>query len=240
MKIFKIKKTINILLIFLILINISVKAIDGYRVQDVYANDNNKIVFLTFDDGPSKNTSAILDILKDYKIKATFFVLGVEIEKNPDILIRMYKEGHSIGNHTYSHLTNVNQCTPENFIKDLEKNKELINETLKVDLNVNLIRFPYGSTSKKYINKKLYVEKLRECNLKAIDWNVDSKDSIERNPSKNFIMNKIIEQSKNKTRIVLLMHDSVSKKNTVSVLPEVIEYFLNNGYSFEKIASEQD
>ncbi len=231
---------IVILFIFLSLfLIVNSKGYDGYRVQDVYIKNNEKIVFLTFDDGPSNNTNKILDILKEKNIKATFFVLGCEIEIHEDILRRIHDEGHSIGNHTYSHLNNIKNCNPEEFIKDLKKNEDIIKRVLNVDDSINLIRFPFGKNSAKYKNKKLYLDKLNECGLVSIDWNVDSRDSISKNPSKEFIMNNIIKQSQNKTRVVLLMHDSATRKNTVNALPEIIEYFQNNGFSFEKISSKQ-
>jgi len=240
-----IKNTSRVIIIMFILLMTSFsKSIsadeDGYMLQDIYVKDDNKIVFLTFDDGPSKTTDKILDILKEKDIKATFFILGVQAEQYPEALMRIYEEGHSIGNHTYSHLDKIQYCTPDKFVKDLDKNKELINDILERDINLNLVRFPYGSNSAKYQNKKMYIEKLREHNLKSIDWNVDARDSIVKNPSESFIMNKILEESKNKTRIVLLMHDSVLCKNTVKVLPRVIEHFKNKGFIFEKIASEQE
>ncbi|MCL2320612.1 MAG: polysaccharide deacetylase [Oscillospiraceae bacterium] len=233
----EIKRFLKTLLIFLVLMVNSVEAKDGYSVQDVYIKDDKKICFLTFDDGPSNRTNDILDILNEKGIKATFFVLGVEVINHPDILTRIYNEGHSIGNHTYSHAENY---TPEKFINDLEKNKNLINDILKTDIGLNLIRFPYGSNSVLYKDKKAYLDKLREYNLRAIDWNVDSRDSIDKNPSQSFIMNKIIEQSRNKTKVVLLMHDSTTRRSTVKVLPSVIEYFQNNGFVFEKLASCQN
>lgn len=240
----KVKNTLKIIIISLILLTTLFQnltnAADGYMIQDVYVKDNRKIVFLTFDDGPTANTIKILDILKEKGIKATFFVLGVQVEQHPDILMRIYEEGHSIGNHTYSHLEDIDVCTPDRFVENLEKNRQVINDALKMDINLNLVRFPYGTTSTKYKNKEKYMEKLREHNLKAIDWNVDSRDSITKNPSESFIMSKITEQSRNKTRVVLLMHDSSTRKSTINVLPTVIEHFQNRGFVFEKLASEQE
>ena len=85
------------------------------------SKENKKIAYLTFDDGPSRTvTPQILDILAKYDIKATFFVVGKYAEKNPDILRRIYEEGHVIGNHTYSHNYNYIYKNVSNFVRELD------------------------------------------------------------------------------------------------------------------------
>ena len=128
-----------------------------------------KIAYLTFDDGPSRYvTPEILDILDSYNIKATFFVLGKQAEKNPDILKRIYEEGHSIGNHTYSHNYSFIYKNVNNFLYELEKTEEVFKNILGEDFETNLIRFPGGSFGTKKAPFRSFV---LEKGYNYIDWN---------------------------------------------------------------------
>ena len=83
-----------------------------------------KVAYLTFDDGPdNKNTPAILDILKNYGVPATFYVVGTMVEENPEVLKRIFEEGHAIGNHTYSHDYNYLYASPDNFLADIMRTR---------------------------------------------------------------------------------------------------------------------
>lgn len=114
------------------------------KINNIYSQDVGKRVFLTFDDGPSKSvTPLILDLLKQEKIKATFFVLGSNVEKNPEILDRIYKEGHYIANHGYSHKYSSMYASIDAILDEYNKTERCIKNALKnEDYNSRVFRFP--------------------------------------------------------------------------------------------------
>ena len=193
-----------------------------------------KIAYLTFDDGPSKNTSEILDILKSYDIKATFFVNGKPAFK--DIYIRMNKEGHSIGNHTYCHEYNEIYTSIEDFKSDVNKLNRLL---MEYGIRPNhMLRFPGGSNntvSKKYGGEIMdeLVQVMSEEGYKYYDWNVTSGDAARQCLSKEEIVQNVINGCKGKNNCIILFHDLNPKISTVEALPDVIEYLLKENYEFK-------
>ena len=213
----------------------------GYPVR----SDGNKVVYLTFDDGPStQNTANILDILKEYGIKATFFVTGTSIEKTEEskkLLKRIAREGHAIGNHTYSHdydyLYPDNVVNVENFKSDVEKNNKLIKSVLGKDFSTRIIRFPGGSWSWK--GKSSIQPILDEEGYAIIDWNALNEDAQgEYKDSAKLIERTRVNVERlgnNADSIVFLMHDTYGKEETVKALPEIIEYFKCSNFVFKTI-----
>lgn len=196
-----------------------------------------KIAYLTFDDGPTqKVTPKILDILDKYNIKATFFVLGTEVEQNPEILLREYNSGHTIGNHGYSHNNAKLYASKESFISEITKTDEAIGKTLNIEnYHCNIFRFPNGSMSKSYhYEKQKAIKWLEEINYDYIDWNVLNKDS-ERKYSNYQLMQNLKNTAKNKGCIVVLMHDTGDVNNTYDILEDSIEYLLSEGYTFKAL-----
>ncbi len=188
-----------------------------------------KVAYLTFDDGiDRKITPKVLDVLKKYEVKATFFILGNTIEKNKDILKRMAQEGHSIGNHTYSHKKEIIYGNVENFKEELKKTSNLIYEVIKKE--VKIFRPPYGAA---HIKNEEYKNALK--GYKTILWNVDSKDSSSSTISSKEIVNNVIAQVRNKSSAIIIMHDSSSHSETLKALPEIIEYLQDNGFSIKVI-----
>ena len=101
------------------------------KIQNLY-NESEKIAYLTFDDGPSKKcTPKILDILKKNNIKATFFVIGERVNKNPEIIKRAYEEGHYIANHTYSHLAKKIYISKESFYNEIQQTEKSIGNAIR-------------------------------------------------------------------------------------------------------------
>lgn len=189
-----------------------------------------KIAYLTFDDGPSRNvTPQILDILREHNVKATFFVTGRSVEKNSDIVRRAYSEGHSIGNHSYSHDYKYLYSNTHNFLADLKKNEELLKDVLGPDFNSKLVRLPGGSYGEK---RKPFKKAVEKQGYKTIDWNALTGDAEGHSIPKNRLVNKLKKTSEGKDEIVVLMHDLDTKQTTVSALPEVIKYLKNQGYEF--------
>lgn len=129
-----------------------------------YNTDDKSIVYLTFDDGPiPKVTDAILDVLKDYNIKGTFFVVGKEVDGREKILCRIYDEGHSIGLHTYSHNSKKIYSSEHAFIEEMLKTRKKVKDVIGCD--VNIIRFPWGTYNKYYHINNHMINSLHQNNF---------------------------------------------------------------------------
>lgn len=194
-------------------------------------NSNEKVIYLTFDDGPSnKILPDVLDTLKKEDVKATFFIIGEQIKGNEEVLKRVYEEGHSIGLHSVTHnkcnIYSSNDC----FLNEMLKDQKLINEV--VGISPTILRFPYGSNNNTYKLTQSMVDLLHKNNLKIYDWNLDSGDGANHNLNPSAY----IKNSKSdKDMIILLMHCGNINKNTAKALPEIISYYKSKGYTFKKI-----
>lgn len=206
--------------------------------------DGKKIAFLTFDDGPSnKITPKILDVLKENNVKATFFVCGCNIKEQSDseiLLKRALEEGHSIGNHTCSHsyskLYPNENVNIEFFLKEVEDTNNLLKEAIGSDFTTRLVRMPNGEMTRKHNKDKnidRLIEKLKEKDMYSVDWNALTGDEEgKRNKNTGELLRYLKKTSKDKEKLVILMHDSRNKKNTLEALPEVIAYLKSEGFEF--------
>ncbi len=204
------------------------------RVIDIYYSDE-KQVFLTFDDGPSQTvTPTILDILKQNNVKATFFTLGSRAELNPDILKRAYDEGHYIANHGYSHVYSSIYADPQNVLDEYNKTEQIIKEAIKnPDYNSYFFRFPGGSSGGPYDDIKIQAKQLlAENNIVFTNWNCLTGDAAGKT-SKEEMMQELIETIGEQKSLIVLMHDAGDKQETANLLPEIIQYFKENGYVFK-------
>lgn len=194
-------------------------------------------VYLTFDDGPSANTDAILDILDDYNIKATFFVCGKDTETFGEQYKRIVADGHSIGMHSYSHAFGDIYSSGEAFAADYEKIHSLIQDTTGVD--TKLYRFPGGSSNRvSNIGMSTFINYLNEQGAVYFDWNVTSGDaSSQAFTSEQLIDNVMKDVVKYKTSVVLL-HDASDKDATVEALPGLIEALQEEGAMILPITDE--
>lgn len=193
-----------------------------------------KFAYLTFDDGPTNLvTDALLDTLKKWNIKATFFVVGKEIEGREIILKRIYTEGHSIGLHTYSHNFKKIYRSPEEFIDEMKKTSTKVEEV--TGFAPKVIRFPGGS-SKRLTTFTL--NNIHKNNYKVYDWNVDICDGIDPNLSVSELIKNSQTIKGNKNEAIILMHCNSNNKNTVKALPGIIKYYLNLGYEFKPITEK--
>lgn len=198
-------------------------------------NGEEKIAYLTFDDGPNTSvTPKILDILKDKDIKATFFVIGKNVEEHPEIVKRAYEEGHYIANHGYSHNNANLYKNKENFINEIKKTDKAIGEAIGIeDYCSYVFRFPNGYKSPQYKGKKKEAAKLlSEMNYTYIDWNCLNNDSIKKY-TKEQLLNNLKKCSKNKNTLVVLMHDTKDVSDSSTVLEDSIDYLKSQGYKFE-------
>ena len=204
------------------------------NIKHIYSSDT-KIAFITFDDGPSNNTNQILDILKEKDVKGTFFVLGTNVENKPDIVKRMYTEGHFIGNHGYSHVYSSIYQSPETVLEEYNKcNQAIANAIGESEYNSHLFRFPGGFVGGKYEEiKKQAKELLLQNNIVHVDWNALNGDAETSKPTVEFELQRIIETTQGKNSIVILMHDAAAKGTTVEALPQIIDYLKEQGYEFK-------
>lgn len=204
------------------------------NIKNIYHTDK-KVAYLTFDDGPSNNTHQILDILKQNNIKATFFVLGSQVEIFPETTNRIYNEGHYIANHGYSHKYSEIYQSPEQVLNEFNQCNQIVAKTINVpEYNSHLFRFPGGSVGGKYAElKKQAVTLLEQNDILHIDWNSLTGDSEKVNPTEEYLMDNLQKTTEGKNSLVILMHDAQAKKITAETLPKVIEYLQQQGYSFE-------
>lgn len=203
------------------------------KMKNIY-HSSEKVVYLTFDDGPSKSvTPLILDLLKQENIKATFFVLGSRAELNPDILKREYEEGHYIANHGYSHIYKDIYNSPQSVLDEYTKTQNVIKNVLQIEYEGHLFRFPGGATGGKYKDIKNEAKILLENNnISYIDWNALSQDSAGAK-TKEALVENVKKTVGNKNSVVILMHDAGDKILTYETLPEVISYLREQGYTFK-------
>ena len=204
------------------------------NLKKIY-NSEKKIAYLTFDDGPSKNTKQILDVLKQYNIKATFFVLGSQVEIFPETTKRIYNEGHYIANHGYSHKYSYIYQSPEQVLNEFNQCNQIVANTINVpEYNSHLFRFPGGSVGGKYAElKKQAITLLEQNEILYIDWNSLTGDSEKANPTEEYLMNNLQKTTEEKNVVVVLMHDAQAKQITAETLPKVIEYLISQGYEFD-------
>lgn len=199
--------------------------------KDAGEIQTSKFAYLTFDDGPTHVvTAALLDVLKKQNVKATFFVVGKEIEGKEVILKRIYTEGHSIGLHTYSHNFKKIYRSPDEFITEMKKTSDKIEEV--TGFAPKIIRFPGGSS--KRLNS-FTLNNLHKNNYKVYDWNVNICDGIDPNLSVSALIKNSHIIKGNKNEAIILMHCNFNNKNTIKALPGIIEYYLNLGYEFKVI-----
>ncbi len=189
-----------------------------------------KTMYLTFDDGPSEKTSKVLDILKEYNIKATFFVVGRTDEKSKNLMRRIVNEGHQIGVHSYSHVYNKIYSSVSAYLDDFYKMYQLIYETTGV--KPQIFRFPGGSINS--YNSGIYQEIIAEMQRRGFvfyDWNISSGDANSK-ASEMSIRQSILTNIEKYSRGIILMHDASTKSTTVTALPSIIEELKNKGYNF--------
>ncbi len=190
--------------------------------EPVGADDGIRRIYLTFDDGPSRETDVILDILKEYDVKATFFVLGKEDEKSAMAYKRIVAEGHTLGMHSYSHKYREIYASTQSFEDDIEKMQKFLYDITGVTSTI--YRFPGGS-SNKVSRTGIYdlIGVLEKRNIDYFDWNVSSGDAAGTALGAKQIVNNVMRGIGDKKDCIVLFHDSAAKKSTVEALPEIIE-----------------
>lgn len=184
------------------------------------------VLYLTFDDGPTPEiTQWTLDVLKKFNAKATFFCIGNNIEKHPDILHKILDNGHTIGNHSQTHLKGW-RTTTQAYVDDVETAQKIINSQIKTPTK-KLFRPPYGRI------KPNQGKALMQLGYTIVAWSVLSFD-WEQETSPEMCFNNVV--SKSVPGSIIVFHDSMkASKNLKYTLPKVLEYFSERNYSFKSI-----
>jgi peptidoglycan/xylan/chitin deacetylase (PgdA/CDA1 family) len=180
--------------------------------------DDKSSIALTFDDGPHPEyTPLLLDLLKKLKIKATFFVIGKNVEMYPEMVKRMVEEGHCIGLHSYAHTYNYGFLSTKSILADLKQNMELVEKAS--GKRTHLFRPPFGVTNPNI------AKAVRQLDLKSIGWSLRSFDTAKPQAQ---VLAKL--KTKVKAGDIILMHDHLP--STCSTIETFVEEAQNNGLKF--------
>lgn len=203
-------------------------------MENIYKSDV-KRAFLTFDDGPSSVTPEILDVLKQENVKATFFVLGSRVETMPNMVKRMYEEGHYVASHGFSHVYSQIYSSPQAVLDEYNECNDKIKNAIGVpEYNSHLFRFPGGLVGGKYAEVKEQAKELLSQNeILSVDWNALTGDAETNDLSIDFELSRLHETIENKNSVVILMHDAPVKSVTADALPQIITTLREQGYEFE-------
>lgn len=193
--------------------------------ETVSGDEDVRKVYLTFDDGPSSNTGRILDILAEYGVKATFFVVGKEEEEYQALYKRIVEEGHTLAMHSYSHKYDEIYQSVDSYAQDLSKLQEFLYETTGVWCR--FCRFPGGSSNTvSTVDMNELINYLDEQDITYFDWNVSSGDASNSYISPDTILRNCMTTLPQYHESIILMHDASNKNTTVQALPELIEQIL--------------
>ncbi|MDW7739144.1 MAG: polysaccharide deacetylase family protein [Bacillota bacterium] len=193
----------------------------------LHSPSNKKQIALTFDDGPDgRYTPGILDVLKECNVKATFFLLGQNMELNPEMTKRIVDEGHAVGNHSYSHPDFRYLKVEEAHQKQVIKTQQIFEEIL--GFRPAYFRPPYGVVTDEQIKV------LCEESMIIVNWSIETFDWSDTQNSPGKILDRI--KRYHHEGAVILMHSAGGdRSNTITVLPELIEFLQNEGYEFVTI-----
>ena len=207
------------------------------KISNIYNGEEGKRVFLTFDDGPTNAvTPSILDTLNKYNVKATFFVLGTNAKKYPELVKREYEEGHYIANHGYSHKYSKIYKSVDTVLEEYNQTEQLIRDAIGAsDYSSNLFRLPGGTKGGPYEEiKKEARKKLKSEGIAYLDWSALTYDAAGADTTDEILCN-LKETINGWNNVVILMHDAADKKITADSLDDVIEYLQSEGYAFKNI-----
>lgn len=200
----------------------NIPLVSGMDNSSNLANENDvHKVYLTFEDGPTENTAEILDILKEYDVKATFFVVGKEDEESIALYQRIAEEGHTLGMHSYSNQLGVLYQSQESFENDYIKIQKLLFDATGIESK--FYRFPGGSgNTLSEVSMGECIQFLNQQGIVYYDWNVSSGDATNAYSSDEIVANVMKDVVKYKTSVVLL-HDDVQNEVTVEALRPLLE-----------------
>jgi peptidoglycan/xylan/chitin deacetylase (PgdA/CDA1 family) len=209
------------------------KNADGSRLR---YKDDNGYIYLTFDDGPSRNTTVILDYLLKHNVQATFFV--IPNKSSSQLLNAILKNGHTIGVHSASHDYNAIYSSVEAFLADFKEAYDLIYR--QTGIKPDIFRFPGGSKNGHNNDvREAIVAEMTRRGFVYFDWNVDSRDYADATWTQMYgtVLKEVANNTANGRRSIILMHDRSGGMNTVLVVEDIIIEILKdqNGYKFGKL-----
>ncbi len=201
-------------------------------------SEDDKVIYLTFDDGPTDNTRNLLDILDRYGVKATFFVIhtydGCEVQ-----IKELYDRGQQIALHSYTHNYNIYRSV-DTYFEDLQQISDLVYNATG-GYRSTLVRFPGGTSntvSRKYSSGIMTTlsKELPARGYRYFDWDWDSTDAEANRQDTSVIVRNATKAIGNDNHVILLMHDAAAKTTTVEALPQIIEAYRNAGYRFDVLS----
>lgn len=209
-------------------------------VDIIETSGQNKRCYLTFDDGPTENiTPQILDVLRRYNVKATFFQIGSLIKTNPSMARRVYEEGHLLANHSDGHNYAKLYVSTDTFMNEVNDCYESIKDITGEAEPFKLVRFPGGgfrSSADDYSDVKQDCKKtLKDYGFYYCDWNSLNGDAEGRAKDPDELVDYLIDSAEGQNNLIVLMHDAASKENTVYALGPIIEYLTREGYTFHRL-----
>jgi cellulose synthase/poly-beta-1,6-N-acetylglucosamine synthase-like glycosyltransferase/peptidoglycan/xylan/chitin deacetylase (PgdA/CDA1 family) len=205
------------------------KVFPTYYVVEDSGNTNEKVMALSFDDGPdSKYTPRVLDILAHYHVPATFFVIGVNAERNIDLIKREYREGHQIGNHTYSH-PNIALVSDYRTALELSATQRILENA--IGHSTTLFRPPYNADSEPVTPNEIRpIERAQHFGYITVAESIDPRDWQTPTTAKAILDE--VKSEEGNGHIILLHDAGGNREATIEALPQIIEYFQSKGYRF--------
>jgi peptidoglycan-N-acetylglucosamine deacetylase len=204
-------------------------------------NPNQKIAYLTFDDGPSRLTPELLSALETNHVTATFFVIGLHAEQFPGMLKKIVSYGNVIGVHSWTHDYSYIYKNTRNFLADFKRIKDYIYQ--ETGITPKICRLPGGTNntvcfhySKGHIMREI-VALVKGSGFKYYDWNVSSAEASSPPPSTNTIIKTVVSQCKNKDTAVILFHDT-DIQGYLDAIPGVIAKLREMGFTFETLSPD--
>ena len=195
-----------------------------------------KVVYLTFDDGPSKNTAAILDVLAEKDVRATFFVIGAETERGIGLYRRILNEGHAIGLHTYTHRYSEIYESADAYLADIAKLSDHLQNT--VGVRPQIFRFPGGSNNATASPQVLgeIKERTAQMGLCWFDWNALGQDDRSWVSAPEDIFQSVVSTAGDRKKIVVLMHDDGLRTTAADAVSMIIDHYRGLGYRFDVLS----
>lgn len=202
-------------------------------VKNTDKKKEEKVAYLTFDDGPSERTDDILKVLKSKKVKATFFVVGKSDERSMESYQKILAAGHTLAMHTYSHDYAYLYESLEHFQKDMKELQDLLYDA--TGQIPTIFRFPGGSSTSKCDHIEEYIRYANEQGWIYFDWNASGEDAVGEGSSVEQIRENVMKDALKHDTAVILLHDAQGKATTVEALPSIIDELRSNGYSLSAI-----
>ena len=203
-----------------------------------------KVAYLTFDDGPSSLTPKLLDVLQENDVKASFFVafMGVNSADNRAWIKQIADAGHTVGVHSWSHDYNTIYANEDNFLEDFNKMKDIIQEATGIDPKVS--RFPGGmgnsvsitASGGKEIMPEL-VEDVKALGIKPFDWNAGGEDATKPYPTTDELVQMVINDAEGHDTVVVLLH-AERHQFSIDAVPEIVKQLREKGYTFQMMTPD--